>query len=297
MSALLDIADELYAVPITEFTADRDARARAAKATDNELAAAVKSLRKPSTAAWVINLLTRRDPDGVRELLAVGEALRAAQSAMSAEELRALTRQRRQLTAAITQQARSLAREEGVRTTEAVADQVEGTLTAAMLSRGCAEAVRSGLLVSTFATTGLDEVDVRAHVALAEALGHAATPRDPVGHEPPPRPELHLVPDPDADAKARAAAEEDLVEARRALTDAESERDQVRVTVEDLKARQLQVESEIDELRRRIADLESVYDDVDDDLGDAEAALAEAEEVLAEAREVADAAQAAVTRL
>ena len=133
-------------------------------------------------------------------MLDLGTALREAAAGMEGEELRALTRQRRQLTAAVTTGARSLAAGEGVRVTPAVADQVEATLTAAMVDERCAEAVRSGLLVTALAVDrGRRGRPVRA-VATPEALGFSATPHE---HAPP---ELHVVPDPDADEKAVAAA-------------------------------------------------------------------------------------------
>ena len=138
-------------------------------------------------------------------MLAVGTALREAQASMSGEELRSLTRQRRQLTAAVTTQARRTAREEGTKVTDAVADQVEATLTAAMVDERCALAVRSGMLVAALATTGLDPADVAGSVAVPEALGFTATAREAA---PAPRAELHVVPDPEADQKAIAAAEE-----------------------------------------------------------------------------------------
>ena len=63
-------------------------------------------------------------------MLAIGAALRDAQEGMDGAELRALTKQRRQLTSAVTGQARALAADEGVKVTQSVADQVEATLTA-----------------------------------------------------------------------------------------------------------------------------------------------------------------------
>ena len=45
---LVEIADDLYALPLGEFTAARDARAKELKGSD--LAAPVKALKKPSTA-------------------------------------------------------------------------------------------------------------------------------------------------------------------------------------------------------------------------------------------------------
>ena len=57
---LLEIADGLYGLPQDEFTPARDARAKELKA-DKDLAAAVKKLKKPSVAAWAVNLFVRRE--------------------------------------------------------------------------------------------------------------------------------------------------------------------------------------------------------------------------------------------
>lgn len=289
---LLAIADELYALPLPEFTPARDARAKELKGT--EVAPHVKKLRKPSLGAWAVNLLVRRETAQVEQVLDIGAALRQAQEGMSGEELRALTRQRRQLTAAVTQQARALAHDEGVRLTQSVADQVEATLTAAMVSECCGAALRSGLLVTTLTATGVDDADPADAVAVPEALGHRAAPRTA---EPPPRPELHVVPDPDADAKARQEAQERLDEAEEGVERARREADEAHATVEELEARQLQIESEIDELRRRIASLEETYDEVDDDLGDAEEARDSARSALTEAEAERDAAARALEKL
>ncbi|HRI96935.1 MAG TPA: hypothetical protein PLZ93_15080, partial [Nocardioides sp.] len=108
---LLEIADELYALTLAEFTPARDAKAKELKGTD--LAKEVKALKKPSLAAWVLNLLVRHETAQVDQVLQVGAALREAQASMSEDELRQLTRQRRQLTAAVTTQARRLGREHG----------------------------------------------------------------------------------------------------------------------------------------------------------------------------------------
>src|SRR6187397_557328 len=104
---LLSIADELFGLPLPDFTPARDARAKELKA-DKALAAAVKALKKPSLAAWVVNLLVRRDAEQVEQVLAVGAALREAQATLDGAELRALTKQRRQLTAAVTSRARGV---------------------------------------------------------------------------------------------------------------------------------------------------------------------------------------------
>lgn len=293
---LLEIADELYSLPLADFTPARDALVKEHKA-DKALATSVKSLRKSSLAAWVVNLLVRRDPDQVDQVLAVGAALREAQDNLDAAQLREFTKQRRQLTASVTTAARRMAREEGVKVTQSVADQVEATLTAAMLEPDAAKAVRSGLLVTAIEATGLGDLDLSGAVALPDALGFSAKARPAPAPEPTGRPQLHVVPDPDADAKARAAADERLSDARAGLAEAEKEHRAARRSVEKLQAKTLQLQAEIDELRSRIAGLEADLEEVDDELGEAEAAQAEAEEAVDEARAEVDDAKAARERL
>lgn len=291
---LLAIADELYGLALPGFTPARDARSKELKAVDKELADRVKGLRKPSLAAWVVNVLVRHESEQVDQVLAVGNALREAQSSLDGEELRALTRQRRQLTAAVTTRARALAAELGVKVTPAVADQVEATLTAAMIDEGCAQAVRSGQLVTALAATGVDEVDPARAVAAPESLGFAATAAPEV---PDVRPELHVVPDPDADRKALAAATEVVVAAEETLADATAALEAAARDVDELEARSLQLQAEMDELRRRLAEVESRAEEVDEELSDAEDVRAEAESAVADATRERHAAAAALAKL
>jgi hypothetical protein len=72
---------KLYGLPLSEFTAARNARAKALKQKDPELAAAVAALPKPSTAAGALNELVHEDPSEVRALVQSGKRLRQAQEA------------------------------------------------------------------------------------------------------------------------------------------------------------------------------------------------------------------------
>jgi hypothetical protein len=72
-----EAAGRLYGLPLEEFIAERDARAKALrKDGDKEAAAEVGKLPKPSQVAWVANQLARA---GAGDLLKAGEALREAQ--------------------------------------------------------------------------------------------------------------------------------------------------------------------------------------------------------------------------
>ena len=292
--ALLAEADDLFALPLDQFTAARDARAKALKGEDAALAAQVKALRKPALAAWVVNLLVRREAGQADQVLTVGAALREAQASLDGAELRELTRQRRQLTAAVTTRARALAAEAGHRVTESVAEQVEATLTAAMLDEGAAAAVRTGLLVAPLRATGVDAVDAAAALAVPEAAGFTATPRSAPE---PARADLHVVPDPEPDERAREDAEEALAEAEAALTAAAARRERVRSTLDELQAKAMQLESEIDELRRRLARLETSAEDNGEAQAEAEDELSGAEADLSRATRARDEAQAVLDGL
>jgi hypothetical protein len=74
MAALDAEIDALYKLPLSEFTAARNALA--AKAGDQRLV--VKALQKPNTAAWAVNQLYWRDRKTYDRLVGASEQLRAA---------------------------------------------------------------------------------------------------------------------------------------------------------------------------------------------------------------------------
>jgi hypothetical protein len=286
---LVEIADGLYAEPVGAFTAARDAAAKACE--DKELGKQVKALKKPSLAAWAVNLLVRRESDQIDQVLELAASLRAAAESMDGEGLRTLTRQRRQLTAALTTSAAHLTREYEVRLTPAVADQVEGVLTAAMLDPVAADVVRSGLVLTAFTSTGVSELELVAVCAVPEALGHRAEAIDAAPSGPP---TLHVVPD---DGIRLEAATERVEEAELGLAEADEELDHVTARAEKLQAKRLQLQGEIDELRRRLAGLEEDVDAVDEEIEEADEALDEARTVAAAAEEYLAEARAALEAL
>ena len=72
---------KLYGLPLSQFTAARNARAKALRKSDPELAAAVAALPKPSVSAGALNELVHEDPSEVRALVQSGKRLRQAQEA------------------------------------------------------------------------------------------------------------------------------------------------------------------------------------------------------------------------
>ena len=165
--------------------------------------------------------------------------------------LRALTRQRRQLTAAVTARARALAAENGQKVTSAVSDQVEATLTAAMVDEDCAAAVRSGLLVAPSRAPGSRPSSsaprwrCRRRSASVPARARPGRPCRRPG-----RVSLHVVPDPDADRKAIAAARERLEKAEQEVARATEALNAAATDVADLGVRSLQIQGEPRRARR-----------------------------------------------
>jgi hypothetical protein len=71
--------DRLFALPLDEFTAARNAAVKRLKETgDDEAAEQVGALTKPSVPVWAINQLARKEKAAVRGLLEAAAKLRKA---------------------------------------------------------------------------------------------------------------------------------------------------------------------------------------------------------------------------
>ncbi|HET7820458.1 MAG TPA: hypothetical protein VFL10_02950 [Ornithinibacter sp.] len=248
-----DVARELYGLVPEEFTAARNARAALARADgDSELAGRVRSLRKPTAGAWLLNQLVRQHADEVQQVLDLGARLRAAQGTLAADELRALDRQRRQLTRAVAEQARDLGRDAGRRVTDATTADVEETLRSAMVDAAAGAALSTGLLTDTFSSTGMEPVDLSRVVALAppRADPDATASAGGVGTQD----EAH----PDA-ARQRlvAKAERAVAEAEAALREAHEQAEAAAADLTRARHEREQLESAREEARRRLRDLDA----------------------------------------
>lgn len=291
---LTGVAEELYGLPPGEFTARRNALAReATDAGDSHLAGSIKQLAKPTTAAWVVNLLVRHDPDQVQQILDLASALHGAQEARDGTQLRELGRRRRKLTAALTRQARSMAAEHGTKIGDAAATQVEQTLRAAMSDPGAAAAVRTGLLVRPLAVTGIEVGDVSGRVAVPAALGSDVVRRSPerAGAR---RPRLAVVED---ESRLTEEAESRVSQAEAALAEAEQQLDKARRKVRKRQAKALQLGAELDELRRQVADVEERLEANEEKLAEAEGRLDDRQAQAEWARGAAQRARAALQDL
>ncbi len=148
------VADELYGRSLEEFTVTRNERAKQARAAgDRQLADQIRSLSKPTQAAWLLNQLVRRHADEVELLLELGRELRDVLADVEGDELRELTQQRYRLVSALVEQTRSLAHAGGRRVTDDAARAVRTTLEATLSDESSADALAAGRLTKTLEVT------------------------------------------------------------------------------------------------------------------------------------------------
>lgn len=290
---LVAVADELYALVLGEFTAERNARAKAAKAAgEKALAAALGRLPKPSAAAWGVNMLVRHRPVEIDQLLELGRTMRAAQEELDSETLRTLGTQRRAVIGAVAKQARALGRELGQSLGDPAIEEVEQTLQAAMADARAAEAVRSGRLVRPLTTVGFEPVDLTDAVAVAGDLtGVEPATSSKTKVRPPARLD-------DARRKRRVAeAQKELDNARRIagesetevtaaherLADATAERERLAREREELEERLEQLAAELAGAAKRLRELARARDEAEDARAEAERSKERAERRLREA--------------
>lgn len=174
-AVLARAAGEVYAVAPGAFVASRtDCRRRAladdtlAPADRKAAGRAIAALRKPTSAAWLVNGLVRTDPGLVERVAEVGGRLRRAQARLDASALRDLRSER---DAVLDEAIRALpAVTEGVDGAPAVTDatrgEVRATLVAALSDASAMDAVSSGTLTRALSYSGLGEVDLSDAVGL-----------------------------------------------------------------------------------------------------------------------------------
>ncbi|PKV77999.1 hypothetical protein [Nocardia fluminea] len=230
-----DVAGELYTLDPGDFVSTRAERAAQARADgDRDLAKAITALRKPTVAAWTVNLLARHAPREIAALLDLGDALRSAQRQLSGDKLRALGTQRQQVVNAMTKRAAELAAEHDRPASEQVLREVGQTLTAALADPEVADLVRTGVLPTTVTYDGFGPAGL-----VAITGGKATTPKRASKPRSAPK---------DTEAERRAQAQQELDDAESGLAAARADRDAA-------EAAAAQAKSDLDEVETRIAEL------------------------------------------
>jgi hypothetical protein len=156
--------DRLYALPLEEFTQERDELAKRLRTEgDRDGAAAVKALKKPSVAAWAVNQVRRDRPDDVRRLLDVTEELHRVYAGLSSagarERLAEATEMQRDLIRSLVRCAEQMLDAGGHSASEQTLGKVADTLRAAALDADVREQVAHGRVAKEQQAAGLGPLD------------------------------------------------------------------------------------------------------------------------------------------
>jgi hypothetical protein len=223
--------DRLFALPLDEFTAARNAAVKRLKETgDDEAAEQVGALTKPSVPVWAINQLARKEKAAVRGLLEAAAKLRKAQERALAggdsDALRAAQAKERDSLRDLTHRAESILEEAGRPASRPVLERIRSTLGAAALAEPTRDALKAGRLT--------DEVELSGFDALA-------------GIEPAPR--------------KRGQPRDELAERRKEKAERERERRRLEKNARDLEARATAAEERADEAEEAAEEARTAADE------------------------------------
>jgi len=190
--------ERLYGLDLDEFVTARDATARRLREDGRrDAAAAVKALRKPSNAAWIVNRLSSQHPGVVSRLLETGHALREVQMRGGGDKLReAIAAERTALDRAM-RNAEEIATHAGL-SSDATLDRVRDTLHLAALDPAMAADVERGTVVREGRASGL--------LGAGEYVPRGAPPAPPKKAAPAKQKAAAAAPARSAKAEARRAA-------------------------------------------------------------------------------------------
>lgn len=191
-----EAAAELYGTDPAHFTGRRKELADAARAAgDRDAAKRVTSLRKPTRAAWAVNMLARADRDAPGRLAALAAELSEAAGSRDGRRLRELSARRGALIDELT--ARALVSAGIEDPSAALRDEVADTLTSALADPDTADQFGTGTLTRA-----------------AQWAGFGTFPIPDIPGEPEPRPAPAEKPGPKA-APSQAEADSELTAWRR----------------------------------------------------------------------------------
>ncbi|MFN8075626.1 MAG: hypothetical protein U0Q15_09420 [Kineosporiaceae bacterium] len=261
-----DAVARLYVASPAGFVAARKALAATLKAAGRaEDATAVLALRKPTAAAWAVNLLVAERPGDVAALAAVGDELRDAQERLDGAAMRELSGRRRTLVDELAAAAVALAATADKPPSAAVREQIAETLTAVVADPEVAAQVRSGRLVAagevapglgplpegdaaspaTGVAGGTGTTPARGKGGARQAgTGQAGAGRTGKGGEAPARP--------DAATARRDARAEQVARARAELEEAAAQDRDATAALGEAEAEEAQARAEVDDLRERL---------------------------------------------
>ncbi|MFF5177418.1 hypothetical protein ACFY2Q_05265 [Micromonospora sp. NPDC000316] len=283
-----ELVQQLYRTPPDRFVAARDAAvAEARRSGDPGTARELARLRRPTVAAWLVNLLAIHRPELVADLVQLADALRVAQRELRGPRLRELSAQRRAVVGALVAEVRKLAaaEPEAPPASRLPLAEVEATLNAALSDTEVAEQVRTGRLLRSASYAGFGEVP-RPQLRLVTD-----------DEEPEPRPVAQRTPSaaPRADQARERAAQAERAAQRAARAERARRRRALDRELDRAHADQQRAEAELTEATGQERDGAAVLDGIETELAELERRRAVAEQDLSRARLARRAAERAVT--
>jgi len=243
--------DDLYAAPLDQFIKLRnDAASRLKKEGNEEAAARVAALKKPSVSAWAVNQLARTGSIDFQRLIKAGEALEQAQSrAISGGDSSGFEAARREESAA-TNLLRAATKQVLPSASPAILDRVVSTLRAGAATPQGRVLIKQGRLSEDLEPTGFGAFS---GISLTEAPTQAGPAADDrTKHKDKVESLRKLKREADEKAKGLEAEARDLEEAaraaeslaKRALRAAEAARKTADAAAEDARS----IKAELDDL-------------------------------------------------
>jgi hypothetical protein len=277
-----EAADALYAAPAADFIATRNELAKQLKADGDPVGSTrLKAMRKPTVAAWVTNLVARKAPDGLDDLLALGDEFREATADLDGERLRELTPKRHQLLDKLAKEAVRLAAEDGQKISADVGQKLRETLDAALVDPAAGDAVREGRLSSALRHVGFGVVDENGEPSnvtpLTDERRQAARDRRKTQQA-----ETDAAQEAAQEKAAAARAQEEReaaerAKARQAFEEAVAAAQEAEAKVEDL-------DTQLDNAREALAEAQALVHRLGADLDEARRTAREAQKESREAR-------------
>ncbi|MEU5841829.1 hypothetical protein [Rhodococcus sp. NPDC047139] len=280
MPDLDSVAEALYGLDPGDFVAARsDFAAQAREAGDRDLTAAIGRLRKPTVAAWMVNLLARERAEELAALLDIGSALRTAQRRLSGSDLRKLSEQRRRVVAALERDAGRLAAERGRTVSETALREVGRTLNAALSDPEVGEQVRQGRLDAIVEADGFGDLSAMPLTVVRDRSGREEEQEHPKSQ---------------GDDTMRAEAERTAREAE--IDAAAAALDTAHSTADEARAAAATAERELARHESEVADLRAGLEHAEQQRTFARRAAAEAKKRVVAAERAVSAAEAHLAR-
>lgn len=244
-----DAARTLYALPPDDFLRRRGELADAARRKGDAAAAqSIGKLRKPTVAAWIVNALVLDDPSIVERLTVLGERLRAAQDALDAATLRALSTERRRLVDELCTAA--FRKADRAQPPAALRDEVTGTFDAAIADAGVAG--RLGTLPRAEQWSGFGFLPTGAPELTLVQGGRDRPSRADTQQQPATAPHKPAKPRPTAAERRRL---------ERALAGAQRSVDEAAAAFDDAQAAERDLTHELRRLTKQLAKVQQRVDD------------------------------------